>query len=152
MPVEGGPGYPSGESVEYSVGGREAGFRAMYGPLLGQRNMLAIDNRGTGRSAVLNCPSLQHFSGPTGTQAFQQTVGACAEALNHHWRNPDGSYVHASDLFNSAPAAEDMAEVIRALGLGKVDLYGDSYGSFFAQVFAARFPKTASQRDARLDL
>jgi pimeloyl-ACP methyl ester carboxylesterase len=141
VPVEGGPGYPSGESVEYAVGGREAGFRAMYGPLLGQRNLLAVDNRGTGRSSVLNCPALQAFSGPTGTQAFQQTVGACAESLNHHWRNPDGSFVHASDLFNSAPAAEDMAEVIRALGLGKVDLYGDSYGSFFAQVFAARFPR-----------
>ncbi len=141
VPVEGGPGYPSGESVEYSLGGREAGFRAMYGPLLAQRNMLAIDNRGTGRSAVLNCPALQGFSGPTGTAAFQQTVGACAESLNHHWRNTDGSFVHASDLFNSAPAAEDMAEVIRSLGLGKVDLYGDSYGSFFAQVFAARFPR-----------
>ena len=140
VPVEGGPGYPSGESVEYAFGGQEAGFRPMYGALLGQRNLLAIDNRGTGRSAVLNCPALQQFSGPTGTAAFQQTVGTCAEALNHRWRNPDGSFIHASDLFNSAPAAEDMAEVITSLGLGKVDLYGDSYGSFFAQVFAARFP------------
>jgi pimeloyl-ACP methyl ester carboxylesterase len=48
--------------------------------------------------------------------------------------------VHASDLFTSAPAAEDMAAVIQALQVGKVDLYGDSYGSFFAQVFASRFP------------
>ena len=28
--------------------------------------------------------------------------------------------------------------MIQALGLGKVDLYGDSYGTFFAQVFAGR--------------
>ena len=28
--------------------------------------------------------------------------------------------------------------MIRKLGLGKVDLYGDSYGTFFAQVFAGR--------------
>ena len=34
-----------------------------------------------------------------------------------------------------------MAAVIRSLELPKVDLYGDSYGSFFAQVFAANFPK-----------
>ena len=33
-----------------------------------------------------------------------------------------------------------MAAVIEALALGRVDLYGDSYGSFFAQVFAAHFP------------
>ena len=30
--------------------------------------------------------------------------------------------------------------MIQALQLGRVDLYGDSYGSFFAQVFASRFP------------
>src|SRR5450631_714524 len=112
----------------------------MYGPLLGRRNLLAIDNRGTGRSGALECPSLQGYAGPSGTAAFQQTVAACAESLNHRWRYPDGSWVHASDLFNSAPAAEDLAALIKALGLARVDLYGDSYGSFFAQVFAARFP------------
>jgi len=142
LPVEGGPGYPSTGSVEYAAGaGTTGGYRTMYGPLLGRRNLLAIDNRGTGRSAALDCPSLQAFSGPTGTSAFQQTVAACAEELNHRWRLPGGEWVHASDLFNSAPAAEDMAEIIHALGLGKIDLYGDSYGSFFAQVFAARYPQ-----------
>ena len=30
--------------------------------------------------------------------------------------------------------------MIRALGLARVDLYGDSYGTFFAQVFAGRHP------------
>ncbi len=79
--------------------------------------------------------------GPTGTAAFQRTVGECGEALNHRWKYRGGGFVHASDLFTSAPAAEDMAAVIKALGVGKVDLYGDSYGSFFAQVFAARFPR-----------
>lgn len=43
-------------------------------------------------------------------------------------------------MFGSIPAARDLAAVIKALQLPKVDLYGDSYGSFFAQVFAARFP------------
>ncbi len=142
VPVEGGPGYPSIGSVEYPAGpGTAGGYRTMYGALLGRRNLLAVDNRGTGRSTALNCPALQGYSGPTGTPAFQRTLAACAEELNHRWRYPDGEWVHASDLFNSAPAAEDLAAVIRALGLGKVDLYGDSYGSFFAQVFAARYPQ-----------
>ncbi len=30
--------------------------------------------------------------------------------------------------------------MIRALRLGKVDLYGDSYGTFFVQDFIARHP------------
>jgi pimeloyl-ACP methyl ester carboxylesterase len=134
VPVEGGPGFPS-------IGSVSGGFGVMYGPLLERWNMLVLDNRGTGASTALDCPALQGFSGPTDTAAFQQTAASCAEALNHRWRYPDGSLVHASDLFSSAPAAEDLAAVIAALELPKVDLYGDSYGSFFAQVFAARFPR-----------
>ena len=33
-----------------------------------------------------------------------------------------------------------MAAIIEALGIPKIDLYGDSYGSFFAQTFASRYP------------
>jgi pimeloyl-ACP methyl ester carboxylesterase len=159
VPVEGGPGYPSIESVSYSSLGQTAGYSAMYGTLLEHSNMLAIDNRGTGKSAPLSCHALQRFSGPTGGEAFQQAAGRCAAKLNHKWKYPNGSWVHASDLFTSTPAAEDMAAVITALELPKVDLYGDSYGSFFAQVFANHFPKllrsvildSTYQADGRLD-
>jgi pimeloyl-ACP methyl ester carboxylesterase len=140
VPVEGGPGYPSIESVLYSSGTGQAGYLPMYGSLLEHFNMLAVDNRGTGKSAPLRCPALQGYSGPTGTAAFQGVVGECASTLNHRWKYHGGGYVHASDLFTSTPAAEDMAAVIHALEVPKVDLYGDSYGSFFAQVFAARYP------------
>jgi pimeloyl-ACP methyl ester carboxylesterase len=141
VPVEGGPGYPSIESVAYHSQGHNAGYSTMYGPLLARWNLLAVDNRGTGESSALNCPALQSFSGPTRTAAFQQAAAGCAQKLNRRWRYPDGESVQASDLFSSAPAAEDLAAVIKALELPKVDLYGDSYGSFFAQVFAARFPR-----------
>jgi pimeloyl-ACP methyl ester carboxylesterase len=141
VPVEGGPGYPSIGSVSYQSDGAQAGYAAMYGPLLQHWNMLAVDNRGTGSSTPLSCPALQDFTGESGGEAFQQAAASCAAALNHRWKYMNGSWVHASDLFTSAPAAEDLAAVIAALGLGKVDLYGDSYGSFFAQVFASRFPQ-----------
>jgi pimeloyl-ACP methyl ester carboxylesterase len=140
VPVEGGPGYPSIGSVSYPSGSSAGGYSAMYGPLLRRWNMLAVDNRGTGESTLLDCPALQTFSGPTGAEAFQQAAAGCAAGLNHRWKYADGEWVHASDLFTSAPAAEDLASVIKALDVGKVDLYGDSYGSFFAQVFASRFP------------
>ncbi len=141
VPVEGGPGYPSIGSVAYSSGGSASGYAAMYGPLLQRFDMLAVDDRGTGESTPLSCPALQDFAGESGTEAFQQAAASCAAALNHRWKYADGSWVHASDLFTSAPAAEDLAAVIAALGLPPVDLYGDSYGSFFAQVFASRFPQ-----------
>jgi pimeloyl-ACP methyl ester carboxylesterase len=141
VPVEGGPGFPSVGSVSFPSFGASGGYRAMYGPLLERWNMLAVDNRGTGSSTPLDCPALQDFSGPTDSEAFQQAAAGCAAALNHRWRYANGTWAHASDLFTSTPAAEDLAAVIEALGLGKVDLYGDSYGSFFAQVFAAHFPQ-----------
>jgi pimeloyl-ACP methyl ester carboxylesterase len=138
MPVEGGPGYPSGLSV---VARGTGGYYSMYGPLLARYNLLTVDLRGTGCSTPLECPALQDYSGPTGTAAFETVVGNCGAALNRRWKTPGGAYVHASDLFTSAPAAEDVAAVINALGLGAVNVYGDSYGSWFAQVFAARFPQ-----------
>jgi pimeloyl-ACP methyl ester carboxylesterase len=134
LPVEGGPGYPSILSVAPD------GYSAMYGPVLRHFNMLAIDLRGTGCSTVLNCPALQNYSQASGTLAFAEVVGSCADALNTRWRAPGGGYVHASDLFTSAASAQDVAAVIRALQVPKVDVYGDSYGSWFAQVFAARYP------------
>lgn len=140
VPVEGGPGYPSIGSVAYESAGSPSGYSVMYGGLLQRWNMLAVDNRGTGESTPLHCKALQGFSGPTGTEAFQQTAAGCAATLNHRWKGPHHTWIHASDLFTSAPAAEDLASVVKALDLGKVDLYGDSYGSFFAQVFASRFP------------
>ncbi|HUA12370.1 MAG TPA: alpha/beta hydrolase [Solirubrobacteraceae bacterium] len=133
VPVEGGPGYGSIGSAEE--------FATMYGPLLRRWNMLVIDNRGTGTSATIDCPSLQDFSGPTAGQPFALAAAECAASLNGKWHAPGGAPIHASDLFTSAAAAQDMAEIIRALHTGPVDLYGDSYGSFFAQVFADRYPR-----------
>src|SRR5579863_497925 len=134
VPIEGGPGYPSIGSVAPD------GYRAMYGPVLRDHNMLAVDLRGTGCSTPLACPQLQDYKGPTGTTTFAAVVGACAAALDHRWRGADGRYMQASSLFTSAPSAADLAAVIRHLDVPAVDVYGDSYGSWFAQVFASRYP------------
>lgn len=133
MPVEGGPGYPS-------IGSVGCCYRPMYGPLLEHRNLLAVDLPGTGSSTPLDCPALQNFKGEASGTAFRLVVGACGASLDHRWRTPSGAWVDASDLFTSAAAAEDVAAVIDALRVGPVDLYGDSYGSFFAQVLASRYP------------
>lgn len=129
---EGGPGFPStGSASEY---------RAMYGPLLASRNLLLVDNRGTGRSAAINCPALQHYQGSTVGWAFQQMVGTCGRKLNHTWKGPGGKWIHASDLFATVYAVNDMADIIKSLGVAPVDLYGDSYGTWFVQSFLSRHP------------
>ncbi len=116
VPHEGGPGY--------STTGTGSSYAAMYGPLLKRHNLLLVDQRGTGRSTALDCPDLQNL-----TIAYSVAAGRCGRGLGDR-----------SDDYTSARSADDLAAVIRRLGLGGVDLYGDSYGTFFAQVFAGRHP------------
>ncbi len=132
LAVEGGPGFSSTGSQNL--------YLAMAGSLLRSRNMLLVNLRGTGNSTPVNCPGLER-AGPRqqGTR-FDRLVAACGRQLNHTWRYNGGGWVHASDLFNTAYSARDVAEVLRHLKLGRVDLYGDSYGSWFSQVFASRYP------------
>ena len=47
--------------------------------------------------------------------------------------------MHGADLYTTADAARDLAFLLRRLHTGKVDYYGDSYATFFGQVFTARF-------------
>ncbi len=129
---EGGPGYPST--------GTTPDYLDMIGPLHRTRNLLVVDLRGTGRTALLDCPSLQSYRGDTATAHFQALVADCGRRLDHTYRRADGSYVHASDLFGTANDARDLAAVIGRLHLGPVDLYGDSYGTYFAQSFLSLFP------------
>ena len=49
--------------------------------------------------------------------------------------------MQASDLYTTANAARDVALLLHRLRTGKVDFYGDSYGTFFGQVLTARYAK-----------
>jgi pimeloyl-ACP methyl ester carboxylesterase len=126
--VEGGPGYPStGSRWEY---------RGIFGPLVRSRGLLLVDNRGTGDSALIDCKAVQGFAGRTSGRAFARRVRRCATEIDARYGRGAHSY------FATAYAADDLAAVMRALKLGKVDLYGDSYGTFFVQEFIARHPST----------
>jgi pimeloyl-ACP methyl ester carboxylesterase len=114
VPHEGGPGY--------STTGTGWSYAAMYGPLLKRHNLLLVDQRGTGRSEAIDCPDLQNLK-----IAYSVAARRCGRSLGER-----------SDDYTTVRSAGDLAAVIGKLELGKVDLYGDSYGSFFAQVFAGR--------------
>ncbi len=135
LAVEGGPGFAST--------GSEPLYVAQAGPLLRTRNMLLVNLRGTGNSNPIDCKGLESWPRPQHQYgaAFDKLVAACGKQLNHTWRYRNGGWVHASDLFNTAYSARDVSNVVKALKLGRVDLYGDSYGSWFAQVFASRYPQ-----------
>ncbi|MBZ5740611.1 alpha/beta fold hydrolase [Nocardioides mangrovi] len=116
VPHEGGPGYSTTGSVGY--------YTRMYAGLLDRRNLLLVDQRGTGRSEALDCPDLQDLR-----IAYSVAAGRCGRSLGER-----------ADDYTTALSADDLAAVVAALGLGTLDVYGDSYGTFFAQVFVGRHP------------
>jgi pimeloyl-ACP methyl ester carboxylesterase len=124
--VEGGPGYPSiGTRVEYI---------SIFGPLLRNRSLLLVDNRGTGGSALIDCKSVQSFAGRTSGSSFARRAGQCGTEIEQQYG------AGASSLFATKYAGDDLAAVLRALEIEEFDLYGDSYGTFFVQDFIARHP------------
>ena len=112
--TEGGPGFPATASRD--------DYLALYAPLRPHYDVIIMDNRGTGRSSALDCRELQ--TAPTLTES---NIGGCGRALGA-----------AAALYSTALATDDLAAILDALAIGRIGLYGDSYGSYFAQVFALR--------------
>jgi pimeloyl-ACP methyl ester carboxylesterase len=115
--TEGGPGFPATESRDE--------YLALLRPLRSNHDVIIMDNRGTGRSGAVDCKELQ--DAPALTEA---NIGACGRSL--------GS---AAPLYSTTLATDDLAALLAALSIRSVDLYGDSYGTYFAQVFALRHPE-----------
>ncbi|HEY3674897.1 MAG TPA: alpha/beta fold hydrolase [Candidatus Tumulicola sp.] len=113
--AEGGPGDPSGASRD--------GYRALFAPLLATHDLLMMDDRGTGRSGAIDCPSLQR-----GWMTLA-AIAHCGAQLGPR-----------AGLYGSAQAADDLDSLLTRLAIARVDLYGDSYGTFFVQTFAMRHP------------
>jgi pimeloyl-ACP methyl ester carboxylesterase len=115
--MEGGPGYPTTQSRHSYLG--------LFRPLMERRDLLLVDNRGTGLSEAVNCPLLQRESNPA-----PEGIKGCGVAMG------DKAY-----LYGTAAAADDLAAVLDALGIQVANLYGDSYATYFSQTFAARHPE-----------
>jgi pimeloyl-ACP methyl ester carboxylesterase len=115
--TEGGPGYPATLS--------RGAYLALFEPLRRTRDVLIMDNRGTGRSGAISCSALQ--AAPKWTASL---IAECGASLGT-----------AAALYGTAFAADDLAAILERLGLRDIDLYGDSYGTYFEQVFAARHPE-----------
>jgi pimeloyl-ACP methyl ester carboxylesterase len=114
--TEGGPGYPATLS-------RDA-YLDLFKPLRQGRDFLLMDNRGTGQSGAIDCRDLQ-----TAEKWTVELNGACGRALGD-----------SAALYSTAYAADDLAAILEALNIHRIDLYGDSYGTYFEQVFAIRHP------------
>ncbi|MEV0618244.1 alpha/beta fold hydrolase [Nonomuraea sp. NPDC050404] len=98
-------------------------IQQVLGPVLDRKNLLVMDPRGIGKSSPLLCPDADPFK--------PATIAACAKSVG-----PRGAY------FTADQASHDLDAVRRALGLGKMSYFGNSYGTLYAQAYAARYPNS----------
>ncbi|MET8336301.1 alpha/beta fold hydrolase [Streptosporangium canum] len=96
-------------------------MQRVLGPVLERKNLLVMDPRGMGKSSPPLCPG-------AGVDK-PETIAPCAKSVG-----PRGAY------FTADQASHDLDAIRRALGLGKVSFYGNSYGTLYAQAYAARYP------------
>lgn len=95
-------------------------FANRLAPLLDRRDLLVVDQRGTGVSAPIHCPSID------GRKAWSRTdVRRCAAALGP-----------ARGFQGTADSVADLQAVRRALGIPRLAVYGISYGTKVAVDYA----------------
>jgi pimeloyl-ACP methyl ester carboxylesterase len=115
-----------GQSATFAYGGATpADSYREFAPFTPRNDIVAFDQRGTGRSGLLRCPELERASLVDAGAA----AAACARRLG-----PRRGFYRTSD------SVDDIEAVRAALGVDKLTLIGVSYGTFVAQAYAARYP------------
>ena len=126
VPVAGGPGQSSFEFY-LSIAGSLEGLRR-------NRDILLVDQRGTGESSRMDCP--------IDDDALLFETEFTVDDLLRHTEDCLESLPHDPRYFTTSIAVEDLEAVRAALGYTRLNLYGVSYGSRFAQHFARRYPES----------
>jgi pimeloyl-ACP methyl ester carboxylesterase len=130
--IAGGPGQSATESF--------AGYVPMLQDVRKHRDLLLVDQRGTGKSNPLQCKlddaatdavDAMETDEPTPEQLRADTI-RCRDQLS---KKADLRFYTTTD------AVRDLETVRTAIGADRINLYGVSYGSRVAQQYAMRHPQ-----------
>jgi pimeloyl-ACP methyl ester carboxylesterase len=129
--------HPRPDPLFYLIGG--PGLPATYDAQAMQRtfatvnqdhDIVLVDQRGTGASNALACPKPPAFETRKQAVAWVRSCTSAARLGGDARR------------YGTVDAADDLEAVRKALGYGKIDLYGVSYGTVVEQVFMNRHPRS----------
>ena len=109
-----------------------------FSRLNNRRDLVFVDQRGTGRSAPLDCPddSKLPITEQLDTAAQMRRLDACRATLEKLPYGQDGGL----RFFTTPIAMQDMEAVREALGVPQWDLIGGSYGTRAALEYLRQFP------------
>jgi pimeloyl-ACP methyl ester carboxylesterase len=126
--LAGGPGGAATHATNWVV--------RTFRPVHARRDIVLVDQRGTGTSKPLSCPApTKPPSTPAQKRAYARS---CLRSLGADTRQ-----------FGTRTAMDDLDALRAALGYRQLDVYGASYGATAAQVYLKRHP--ASVRTIALD-
>ena len=122
--ISGGPGQ---STVDFYLQ-----LRGAFEPARRDRDLILVDQRGTGRSAKgFACEVPDDLSLDTaGSEALARIVDACVAELEHDPR-----------FYTTSVAVRDLERVRVALGIETWNVYGVSYGTRVAQHYLRRYPE-----------
>lgn len=122
VPLAGGPGQGA---VEFY-----AAWSWAFEELRRDRDIVLLDQRGTGESARMDCPVDEKLvEGGYSADDTRRYTTECLESLPYDPR-----------WFTTSVAVRDLEALRQALGYPTLNLYGVSYGSRVAQHYARRYP------------
>lgn len=135
---------PKPDPVFFFAGGPGQSAMALAGPVAGmltrlsnRRDIVLIDQRGTGRSAPLMCEPLSPLSSLAVTAdspRMEQRLQACRAQLQ---QLPHGDLRH----YPTWVAMQDADAVRQALGVAQVNVVGGSYGTRAVLDYLRQFPR-----------
>ncbi|MEO7067208.1 MAG: alpha/beta hydrolase [Rhodanobacter sp.] len=124
----GGPGQAATESANTAA--------SVFAPLLAHRDVLLVDQRGTGGSNPLTCKDQGADDSSDDDNSFDpaKVRVAVASCLKQLAGRADPRY------YTTTVAVQDLEDVRKALGSPQFDLVGVSYGTRVAQQYVRTFP------------
>ena len=121
--LAGGPG--QGASAFY------ASVAGAFGRIHRDRDIVLVDQRGTGDSHALTCPEDEDRLYEASSAEVAALTQRCLSALS---ASADPAF------YTTSLAVQDLERVRAALGYARIDLYAVSYGTRVAQQYLRRFP------------
>jgi pimeloyl-ACP methyl ester carboxylesterase len=107
------------------------GVAPVFERLHRDRDIVLVDQRGTGGSNALNCPQDSDPDAPDSPAVLRQAARDCLAMLASHATVAD---------YTTSLAVHDLDAVRVALGYRTINLYGGSYGTRVAQHYLRRYP------------
>jgi pimeloyl-ACP methyl ester carboxylesterase len=117
--INGGPG---GSSIDLY-----ADAANVFSPILRERDIVVVDQRGTGASNPLDCPALEDPNLAPDPDKIRAATRACLDDLPGDPR-----------FYTTSLAVADLEALRLALGYAQLNVYGVSYGTRVAQHYARR--------------